>query len=67
VFRVTGITDPKPDTNLIEIKSLEDVVKRQVSDDIQGQYVTAVEDELGFSVNRAALEQALGNSTPETN
>jgi peptidyl-prolyl cis-trans isomerase D len=67
VFRVTGVTDPKPDTNLIEIKNLEDLVKRQVSDDIQGQYVTSVEDNLGFSVNRAALEQALGNSAPDTN
>ncbi len=67
VFRVTGITDPKPDTNLIEIKSLEDLVKKQISDDIQGQYVASVEDNLGFSVNRTALEQALGNSAPDTN
>ena len=67
VFRVTGVADPKLDTNLIEIKNLEDVMKRQISDDIQGQYVTSVEDNLGFSVNRAALEQALGNSAPDTN
>ena len=67
VFRVTGIVDPKPDTNLVEVKSIEDVVKRQITDDIQGQYVTSVEDNLGFSVNRTALEQALGNSAPDIN
>ncbi|MDE2284622.1 MAG: peptidyl-prolyl cis-trans isomerase [Hyphomicrobiales bacterium] len=67
VFRVTGIADPKPDTNLVEIKSLEDAVKRQISDDIQGQYVVSVEDKLGFSVNRAALDQALGNGRPDVN
>ncbi len=67
VFRVTGVTDPKPDANVAELQKLDDVVKRQIVDDIQGQYVASVEDNLGFSVNQTALEQALGNSAPDTN
>jgi hypothetical protein len=42
-------------------------VKRQESDDIFGQYVASLEDDLGTSVNQAALAQALGNSAPDTN
>ncbi len=67
VFRVTGVTDPKPDANVAEVQSLDDVVKKQIVDDIQGQYVASVEDTLGFSVNQKALEQALGNSAPDIN
>jgi len=64
VFRVTGVTDPKPDANVAELQNLDDVVKKQLVDDIQGQYVTSVEDNLGISVNQAALQQALSNSAP---
>ena len=67
VFRVTGVTDPKPDANVAELQKLDDMVKRQIVDDIQGQYVASVEDNLGFSVNQTALEQALGNSAPDIN
>ena len=43
------------------------MVKRQMGDDMFGQYVAWLEDDLGTSVNRAALAQALGNSAPDTN
>ncbi len=68
VFRVTGITDPKLDANSADEKRFADVVKRQEIDDIYGQYVTRLEDELGTSVNQAALAQALsGSSAPDNN
>jgi peptidyl-prolyl cis-trans isomerase D len=67
VFRVTDVTDPKPDATSADAKNIEDLIKRQVSEDIFGQYVSSVEDDLGTTVNPAALERALGNSTPETN
>ena len=68
VFRVTGITDPKLDANSADEKRIADVVKRQEIDDIYGQYVTRLEDELGTSVNQAALAQALsGSSAPDNN
>ena len=67
VFRVTGVTDPKLEANSADAKRIADVVKRQESDDIFGQYVTRLEDELGTSVNQAALAQALNNSAPDSN
>jgi len=67
VFRVTDVTIPKLDAGGADAKRIEDTVKRQESDDIFGQYVASLENDLGTSVNQAALAQALGNSTPDTN
>ena len=67
VFRVTDVTDPKLDANSADAKRIADVVKRQESEEIVGQYVTWLEDQLGTSVNQAALAQALSNSAPDTN
>ena len=43
------------------------MVSRQVSDDVFGQYMAWLENNLGTTVNQAALQQALGNSAPDTN
>ncbi len=67
IFRVTEVTIPQFDANAAANKQIEDTVRRQETDDIYAQYVTSLEDELGTTINQAALEQALGNSTPETN
>ena len=67
MFRVTDVTNPKLDANSAEAKRIEDVVQRQESNDIFGEYVTWLEDDLGTSINQAALAQALGNSAPDTN
>jgi len=67
VFRVTGVTEPKLDANSPEAKNIAELVKRQESEDIFSQYVASLENDLGISVNEAALAQALGNGTPDTN
>ena len=67
VFRVTDVTTPKLDANSAESKRLEETVQRQEINDIYGEYVAWLQDELGTSVNQAALAQALGNSAPDTN
>jgi peptidyl-prolyl cis-trans isomerase D len=67
VFRVTAVTTPKIDANLPEEKRLEEALLSQENNDILGQYVTWLQDDLGMSVNQAALAQALGNSAPDTN
>jgi peptidyl-prolyl cis-trans isomerase D len=67
IFRVTEVITPKFDANAAANKQIEDTVRRQETDDIYVQYVTSLEDELGTTINQAALEQALGNSAPETN
>jgi peptidyl-prolyl cis-trans isomerase D len=67
VFRVTGVTVPKLDPNSPEMKRLEKTVQSQESNDIFGQYVAWLQDDLGTSVNQTALAQALGNGAPDTN
>ena len=65
VFRVTDVTTPKPEANSPDAKHIEEVVQRQQSNDLFGQYVGWLESDLGTSVNQAALAQALGASAPE--
>jgi peptidyl-prolyl cis-trans isomerase D len=67
VFRVTDVTTPKLDANSPDAKRIEDVVKSQESKEVYEQYVAWLENELGTTVNQAALAQALGNSAPDTN
>jgi peptidyl-prolyl cis-trans isomerase D len=67
VFRVTDVTTPKGDANLPDAKRIEDAVKRQESEEIYEQYVARLENELGTTINQAALAQALGNSALDTN
>jgi peptidyl-prolyl cis-trans isomerase D len=66
VFRVIGVTTPPLNGAGPDAKQIEDTVKRQESDDIFGQYIAALENELGTTINEAALAQALGNSAPDT-
>ncbi len=65
VFRVTGVTDPKLDPNSPDAKRIEEAVQRQETNDLYGQYVAWLENDLGTSVNQAALAQALGSGAPE--
>jgi peptidyl-prolyl cis-trans isomerase D len=67
VFRVTEVTDPPLDPKSEEAKQTAEAVQRQLTDDIFGQYAAWLEDELGTTVNSAALAQALGNGSPDTN
>jgi len=67
VFRVTDVKTPSLDKNTPNAKQLDEMVSRQVSDDVFGQYMAWLENNLGTSVNQAALAQALGNSAPDTN
>ena len=67
VFRVTDVKTPSFEANSPNGKALNDMVSRQVSDDVFGQYMAWLEKDLGTSVNQAALQQALGNSAPDTN
>jgi peptidyl-prolyl cis-trans isomerase D len=67
VFRVTDVTTPKLEANSGYDKRISEFVERQTVDDVFGEYLAWLEDELGTSVNRAALAQALGGSAPDTN
>ncbi len=67
VFRVTDMTNPPLDANSPEAKRIEDVVQRQESNDIFGEYVDWLENDLGTKINQAAMAQAVGNGAPDTN
>jgi peptidyl-prolyl cis-trans isomerase D len=67
VFRVTDVKSPPLNANTPQAKSVEQTVQRQLSDDVMGQYMGWLENELGTTINQEALAQALGNSTPDTN
>ncbi len=64
VFRVTDVTTPKLDANSAESKRLDETVQRQEVNDIYGEYIAWLQDDLGTSVNQAALAQALGSGPP---
>ncbi len=65
VFRVTAVTDPKLDANSPDAKRIEEVVQRQETNDLIGEYVAWLENDLGTSVNQTALAQAVGSGAPE--
>jgi peptidyl-prolyl cis-trans isomerase D len=67
VFRVTAVTTPKLDPNSPEAKHLQEQLQQQESNDILAQYVAWLRNDLGTSVNQAALAQAIGGSAPDTN
>jgi peptidyl-prolyl cis-trans isomerase D len=67
VFRVTDVKTPGFEANSPNGKALDEMVSRQVSDDVFGQYMAWLEHDLGTTVNQSALQQALGNSAPDTN
>ncbi len=67
VFKVTDVKTPAFEANSPNGKALNDMVSRQVGDDVFGQYMAWLENNLGTTVNQAALQQALGNSAPDTN
>ncbi len=66
VFHVTDVKTPTLEPKSDAAKQLEQTLKQQLSDDVIGQYVAWLENNLGTTVNAAVMAQALGNSAPET-
>ena len=67
VFRVTDIKTPPLDPNSQDAKTVAQKVQSQLSDDLAGQYIARLEDDLGTKINAEALAQTMGNSAPDTN
>jgi peptidyl-prolyl cis-trans isomerase D len=67
VFRVTDVKTPVLEANSADAKQIDQTVRRQLGDDLFGQYMLWIQDELGTTINQDALAQALGNGAPETN
>jgi peptidyl-prolyl cis-trans isomerase D len=66
IFRVTDIKVPTFDANSAAVKSLTDQLKGAYNDDLLGQYVTRLENELGININQAALDQAVGRTSNQS-
>jgi peptidyl-prolyl cis-trans isomerase D len=60
VFRVTDVIVPAFDPNSNESKQLVESLQRALSEDVFAQYVTHLENEIGVTINQAALTQAIG-------
>ena len=63
MFRVTDIVVPAFDASSQDAKRIDEALRRSLSDEIVGQYVSQLESELGASINEAAVRQALGSGT----
>jgi len=66
VFQVTEVKTPALDENSADGKKLVQLLQNSMSDDIFGQYVAWLENNLGTTVNQSMLAQAAGNTAPET-
>ena len=60
VFRVTDIQVPTLDATSAEAKRIGDDLKRSLGDDILGQYIQRLQNDVGVSVNQSALRQVIG-------
>jgi peptidyl-prolyl cis-trans isomerase D len=63
VFRVTDVTVPELDLKSQEAKTLADSLSRSMSEDIFGQYVAEVENQIGVTLNQSAINQVVTGSS----
>ncbi|HUI15775.1 MAG TPA: peptidyl-prolyl cis-trans isomerase [Xanthobacteraceae bacterium] len=67
VFEVTDIKTPKFEANSADGKHIEDTLRNQFSDDLIGQYVGWLENDLGTKINPSVLAQVMGTGAPGVN
>ena len=60
VFRVTNVVMPAVDQASEEIKKLKDTMQRALADEQINQYISAVEKQIGTSINQSAVAQVTG-------
>jgi peptidyl-prolyl cis-trans isomerase D len=60
VFQVTDTVDPTLDGNSSQGKAIGTVLQNSYNDDIVGEYIARLENDLGITVNQSALNQVVG-------
>jgi peptidyl-prolyl cis-trans isomerase D len=65
VFRVTEVTDPKLDPATPEAKRVDDTLRQSFSEDLLTSYITRLENDIGVTINQAALEQVVGGGSQQ--
>jgi peptidyl-prolyl cis-trans isomerase D len=64
VFRVTDITTPELDPASADAKRIDDNLKKTMADDLMGQYLLRLQNDIGVSINQSALRQVTGGGEP---
>ncbi|HEU5276705.1 MAG TPA: SurA N-terminal domain-containing protein [Xanthobacteraceae bacterium] len=65
VFVVTDVKLPKFDPASAEAKQISDALRTGVAEDLYAQYITKIETDIGVSVDQKALDEAVGNTSPQ--
>ena len=60
VFRVTGVTVPEMAAGSPEAQRLQANLANAFSEDLIAQYITSIQNDLGATINEAALNQVVG-------
>ena len=60
IFKVNDAVVPAFDPEEQSIKALEPQLRNTLTEDILSQYIARVQDELGISINEAAVRLAVG-------
>ncbi len=60
VFRVTDVAATALDPNSEEVKKIDETLRRSYADDIVSQYLVRLQNEIGVTINQAALRQVAG-------
>ena len=60
MFRVTDVVDPAFDANSTQGKAITDTLRNSYSEDILTEYIARLQNDLGVTVNEAALNQVVG-------
>jgi peptidyl-prolyl cis-trans isomerase D len=68
VFRVTDIVPPNAEADAEATKQLQEALNRALADDIFGEYVARLQDQIGVTINQIALRQVVtGVNVPDDN
>ena len=65
VVVVTNVTDPVFQADAPEAKQLSDQLQSSYADDIVGEYLAWLENDIGVSINQAALNQVIGGGAAQ--
>jgi peptidyl-prolyl cis-trans isomerase D len=66
IFRVSDVKTPQLDPNSADGKKLNELLQKEMGEDIFSQYIAWLENDLGTTVNQSTLAQAAGTTTPES-
>jgi peptidyl-prolyl cis-trans isomerase D len=68
VFSVTDIVPPNAEADAEVTKQLQEALNRALADDIFGEYVAQLQDQIGVTINQTALRQVVtGVNVPDDN